>query len=75
MAFLCDATRLPRPGVRAGVVAARSTTAALEQFAWADEHGFDSLVLSEHHGVDDGWMPGAAHDGGGGARRARSARA
>src|ERR1700759_4395037 len=30
---------------------------ALEQFAWADRHGFDSLVLSEHHGVDDGWMP------------------
>jgi alkanesulfonate monooxygenase SsuD/methylene tetrahydromethanopterin reductase-like flavin-dependent oxidoreductase (luciferase family) len=30
---------------------------ALEQFAWADEHGFNSLVLSEHHGVDDGWMP------------------
>ncbi len=30
---------------------------ALAQFAWADEHGFDSLVLSEHHGVDDGWMP------------------
>src|SRR3954469_14152806 len=30
---------------------------ALEQFAWADEHGFDFLVLSEHHGVDDGWMP------------------
>ena len=30
---------------------------ALEQFTWADEHGFDSLVLSEHHGVDDGWMP------------------
>jgi len=30
---------------------------ALEQFAWADANGFDSLVLSEHHGVDDGWMP------------------
>jgi alkanesulfonate monooxygenase SsuD/methylene tetrahydromethanopterin reductase-like flavin-dependent oxidoreductase (luciferase family) len=30
---------------------------ALEQFAWADAHGFDSLVVSEHHGVDDGWMP------------------
>jgi alkanesulfonate monooxygenase SsuD/methylene tetrahydromethanopterin reductase-like flavin-dependent oxidoreductase (luciferase family) len=30
---------------------------ALEQFAWADKIGFDSLVLSEHHGVDDGWMP------------------
>jgi alkanesulfonate monooxygenase SsuD/methylene tetrahydromethanopterin reductase-like flavin-dependent oxidoreductase (luciferase family) len=32
-------------------------TAALEMFRWADEHGFDFLVLSEHHGVDDGWMP------------------
>jgi alkanesulfonate monooxygenase SsuD/methylene tetrahydromethanopterin reductase-like flavin-dependent oxidoreductase (luciferase family) len=31
--------------------------AALEQFAWADNHGFDSLVVSEHHGVADGWMP------------------
>ena len=31
--------------------------AALEQFAWADAHGFHSLVLSEHHGVDDGWCP------------------
>jgi len=31
--------------------------AALEQFAWADRHGFTSLVLSEHHGVDDGWCP------------------
>ncbi len=31
--------------------------AALDQFAWADEHGFHSLVLSEHHGVDDGWCP------------------
>ncbi len=31
--------------------------AALEQFAWADDHGFTSLVLSEHHGMDDGWLP------------------
>jgi alkanesulfonate monooxygenase SsuD/methylene tetrahydromethanopterin reductase-like flavin-dependent oxidoreductase (luciferase family) len=31
--------------------------AALEMFRWADEKGFDFLVLSEHHGVDDGWMP------------------
>jgi len=30
---------------------------ALDQLAWADRNGFDSLVLSEHHGVDDGWMP------------------
>ena len=30
---------------------------ALEQYAWADRNGFDLLVLSEHHGVDDGWQP------------------
>src|SRR6516164_8113304 len=32
-------------------------TAALDQFAWADDHGFKLLVLSEHHGIADGWMP------------------
>jgi len=32
-------------------------SAALEMFRWADDKGFDFLVLSEHHGVDDGWMP------------------
>lgn len=31
--------------------------AAIDQMRWADAHGFDFLVLSEHHGVDDGWMP------------------
>ncbi|MDZ4825626.1 MAG: LLM class flavin-dependent oxidoreductase [Actinomycetota bacterium] len=31
--------------------------ACLEQCAWADEHGFDVVVLSEHHGVDDGYLP------------------
>jgi len=31
--------------------------AAREQFVWADQHGFDLLVLSEHHGIDDGWLP------------------
>jgi alkanesulfonate monooxygenase SsuD/methylene tetrahydromethanopterin reductase-like flavin-dependent oxidoreductase (luciferase family) len=31
--------------------------AALDMFTWADEHGFDMLVLSEHHGLDDGWLP------------------
>jgi alkanesulfonate monooxygenase SsuD/methylene tetrahydromethanopterin reductase-like flavin-dependent oxidoreductase (luciferase family) len=30
---------------------------ALEQYAWADRNGFDLLVLSEHHGIDDGWQP------------------
>jgi alkanesulfonate monooxygenase SsuD/methylene tetrahydromethanopterin reductase-like flavin-dependent oxidoreductase (luciferase family) len=31
--------------------------AALEQFVWADAHDFPILVLSEHHGLADGWMP------------------
>jgi len=31
--------------------------ACLEQCAWADEHGLDTVVLSEHHGVDDGYLP------------------
>jgi len=31
--------------------------ACLEQCAWADERGFDVVVLSEHHGVDDGYLP------------------
>lgn len=31
--------------------------ACLEQCAWADAHGFDVVVLSEHHGVDDGYLP------------------
>jgi len=30
--------------------------ACLDQCAWADEHGFDAVVLSEHHGVEDGYM-------------------
>ena len=29
----------------------------LEQCAWADEKGLDMVVLSEHHGVDDGYLP------------------
>lgn len=31
--------------------------ASIEQYQWADDHGFDFAVTSEHHGVDDGWMP------------------
>lgn len=31
--------------------------ACLDMAAWADEHGFTSAVLSEHHGVDDGYLP------------------
>ncbi len=32
-------------------------TAALEMWAWADAQGWDMAVVSEHHGIDDGWMP------------------
>jgi alkanesulfonate monooxygenase SsuD/methylene tetrahydromethanopterin reductase-like flavin-dependent oxidoreductase (luciferase family) len=31
--------------------------AALEQCRWADERGFDFVVLSEHHGSEDGYCP------------------
>src|SRR2546428_3890789 len=31
--------------------------ACLEQCAFADEHGLDFVVLSEHHGVEDGYLP------------------
>lgn len=30
--------------------------AALDMCAWADERGFVSVALSEHHGVEDGFM-------------------
>ena len=32
-------------------------SAALEMWRWADAQGFDMNVVSEHHGVDDGWIP------------------
>lgn len=31
--------------------------AALEMAAWADERGFAAVVLSEHHGAEDGYLP------------------
>lgn len=31
----------------------------LEQCAWADRLGFDTVVLGEHHGTDDGYLPAA----------------
>jgi alkanesulfonate monooxygenase SsuD/methylene tetrahydromethanopterin reductase-like flavin-dependent oxidoreductase (luciferase family) len=31
--------------------------AALDMAEWADAHGVDTLLFSEHHGVDDGYLP------------------
>jgi len=31
--------------------------ACLEQCSWAEAHGAEIAVLSEHHGVDDGYLP------------------
>jgi alkanesulfonate monooxygenase SsuD/methylene tetrahydromethanopterin reductase-like flavin-dependent oxidoreductase (luciferase family) len=31
--------------------------ACLDQAAWGDERGLDAVVLSEHHGADDGYLP------------------
>lgn len=36
---------------------AEQYAACLEQCAWADGLGLDLVVLSEHHGVDDGYLP------------------
>ncbi|TML39652.1 MAG: LLM class flavin-dependent oxidoreductase [Actinobacteria bacterium] len=31
--------------------------ACLDMCEWADERGFTSAVISEHHGIDDGYLP------------------
>lgn len=31
--------------------------AALDMAAYGDAHGFDSITVSEHHGVEDGFLP------------------
>lgn len=41
----------------AGTSMADRYAAALDQVEWADSVGFDSVTLSEHHGVDDGYLP------------------
>lgn len=37
--------------------AAESYAAMLDQCAWADEIGFETVTFGEHHGVDDGYLP------------------
>ncbi|MDZ7733270.1 MAG: LLM class flavin-dependent oxidoreductase [Acidimicrobiia bacterium] len=39
------------------VARAELYAACLDQARYADEHGFDMLVLSEHHGDPDGYLP------------------
>lgn len=43
----------------AGVSGADRYGAALDMASWADEHGAVAVVLSEHHGSDDGYLPSA----------------
>jgi alkanesulfonate monooxygenase SsuD/methylene tetrahydromethanopterin reductase-like flavin-dependent oxidoreductase (luciferase family) len=31
--------------------------ATLDQIAWGDNHGFDDVWLSEHHFIEDGYLP------------------
>jgi len=45
--------RAPAFGAAASVLYA----AALDQVAWADELGFDTVGLGEHHGSEDGYNP------------------
>lgn len=45
--------------------------AALEYSAWADEQGLDLVVLSEHHGIEDGYLPSPLVFGGAVAGRTR----
>lgn len=43
----------------AGTSMAERYEAALDMAEWADRLGFYTLVLSEHHGSDDGYLPSA----------------
>lgn len=47
----------PNGSPAAGVTSSGQYGAFLEQVRWADGIGLDMVVLSEHHGTDDGFMP------------------
>ena len=47
---------------------------ALEQCAWADRLGFAAVILSEHHGSPDGYLPSPLVFGAAVAARTRSLR-
>jgi alkanesulfonate monooxygenase SsuD/methylene tetrahydromethanopterin reductase-like flavin-dependent oxidoreductase (luciferase family) len=59
---------LRQPG-RAPAEVSQAYGAALDMAEWADQRGFDMLVLSEHHGADDGYMPSPLVVGGAMAAR------
>jgi len=40
-----------------GTPSERLYPVALEMAEWADQHGFDEIMLSEHHGADDAYLP------------------
>jgi alkanesulfonate monooxygenase SsuD/methylene tetrahydromethanopterin reductase-like flavin-dependent oxidoreductase (luciferase family) len=40
----------------AKTTAERQYAACLDMCGWADEQGFDAVAISEHHGVEDGYM-------------------
>ena len=40
-----------------GAPARELYAASVDMAAWAEDHGFDFVVLSEHHGADDGYLP------------------
>lgn len=43
-----------------GVTMAERVTAAIEMAEWADNNGLEVLILSEHHGSEDGYLPSAS---------------
>ena len=46
-----------RAPARFGAKPAELYAAALELASFADDRGFDAITLSEHHGVEDGFLP------------------
>lgn len=48
--------------------------AALEQVEWADALGFETVIVSEHHGSDDGYLPSPLVMAGAFAARTKRAR-
>jgi alkanesulfonate monooxygenase SsuD/methylene tetrahydromethanopterin reductase-like flavin-dependent oxidoreductase (luciferase family) len=51
-AWLCYDLRT----IKGGASSAYMTAAAIEQVAWADDKGFEAVVLPEHHASDDGYI-------------------